>query len=279
MFGYIVPLKSELRVRELTQYQAWYCGLCKALRREYGQIPRLLLSYDCSFLALLLSGIQEGFAPCGLQRCGYKPLRKAQPVAPHNESLAYAADINVLLSYYQLRDDWQDEHRVSALIGKSAIVCAARKAISRRPIVADAVQTGIARLSEYEKQWEASIDAVADAFAQLQRQVLTGFTETPSQQREALSWLGYHMGRWIYLLDAWEDRKRDQKTGAYNPFLASGADKQRASFLIYASLNEMEKAYDLLTVYNNRGLLDNILYQGCRAKSRQALEGAADESV
>lgn len=274
MFGYITPLKSELRVRELTQYQAWYCGLCNTIRQSYGQIPRLALDYDCTFLALLLAGAEGSCAPCELRKCGYKPLQKAKPMAPACDAISYAADINVLLYEAKLADDWHDERNVPALLGKQALGRAAAKAAARRPEATSAIREGIRALSLLEAQGETSIDAAADAFAGLLRRVAAGYPPLEGTQREALSWLGYHMGRWIYLMDAWEDRAKDMKHGAYNPFLAAGADLERASFLLYASLHEMEKAYDLLTIHCNRGLLDNILYQGCRQRCKLMLEGA-----
>lgn len=274
MLGYITPLKSELRMRELTQYQAWYCGLCNSIRRAYGQVPRLVLDYDCTFLALLLAGAEGEQEPCAMKRCGYKPFRKAQPVAPPCDALAYAADINVLLYYYKLKDDWKDEHKLSALAGDIALRGAARHAERRQKKAAEAIKAGIHALSDMEACEEKSIDAVADAFAELLRQVVSGYPNLEARQREALAWLAYHMGRWIYLADAWEDRKKDEKTNAYNPFLINKVEVERASFLLYASLNEMEKAYDLLTVHCNRGILDNILYQGCRFRCKLILEGA-----
>ena len=53
MFGYIAPLKSELKVREYEVYNAYYCAICHAVKRRYGELPRLLLSYDAVFVAML----------------------------------------------------------------------------------------------------------------------------------------------------------------------------------------------------------------------------------
>lgn len=273
MFGYVMPHKAELKVRELAQYQAWYCGLCKTLRRTYGQIPRLVLDYDCTFLALLLAGIQGGTQPCKTETCGYKPLKKKAPVAQPCDALEYAADINVLLYWYKLEDDWRDEHKLSALIAHMALRPAARRATDRQPGSAQIISKSIAALSKLESDREPSIDKAADAFAILLQELACGYPMLPAGQKEALSWLGYHLGRWVYLADAWEDRADNKKTGAYNPFLIAGADRDRAAFLLYASLNEMEKAYDLLEIQSNRGLLDNIIYQGCRFRTKQLLEG------
>lgn len=273
MFGYVQPNKAELKMREYTQYQAWYCGLCKTLSSTYGQIPRLVLDYDCTFLALLLGGVQGGVQPCTLERCGYKPFKKKAPIAPPCDALGYAADLNVLLYWHKLMDDWQDERKIAALAGHASLKVAAAHAAKKQPEAAYVIAEGIATLSEMEMQLEPSIDKAADAFACMLQRLACGYPPLTNAQRETLSWLGYHLGRWIYLMDAWEDRADNEKSKAYNPFLISGAQEDRAAFLLYASLNEMEKAYDLLDIQANRGLLDNIIYQGCRLRTRQILEG------
>ena len=54
MFGYVRPNRDELKVRELRDYEALYCGLCHALGRRHGFFARFFLNYDFTFLAMLL---------------------------------------------------------------------------------------------------------------------------------------------------------------------------------------------------------------------------------
>ena len=69
MFGYIVPLKQELRMRELAQYNAYYCGLCASIGARFGQAARLTLNYDSTFLAMLLTGLSGvSRVPAGISR-------------------------------------------------------------------------------------------------------------------------------------------------------------------------------------------------------------------
>lgn len=81
MFGYVVPLKSELKVRELAQYNAYYCGLCASIGSRFGQAARLTLNYDSTFIAMLLTDL-SGSAPrpCTMRRCGYKPVPQKTPL-------------------------------------------------------------------------------------------------------------------------------------------------------------------------------------------------------
>ena len=52
MFGYIVANKPELKIREFEVYQGYYCGLCKSIKKRYGNLKRLTLNYDLTFVAL-----------------------------------------------------------------------------------------------------------------------------------------------------------------------------------------------------------------------------------
>ena len=272
MFGYVSPLKCELKVKDLALYQAHYCGLCRTIAKRYGQLPRLTLNYDCSFLALLLCGLSGG-QPCEQRRCAYKPLAGKKPVAPYTPGMEYAADVNILLAHSKLEDDWNDERRLDAFAGKSALKRAADKATRFRPETAAAIREQIRALSKLESEQCAELDAPADAFAVMMRRILMQFEAKSGEISLILGELGYHLGRWIYLIDAWDDREKDEKRHSFNPFLFSGAGEERASFLLYYSLREAQKAYDLLEPVSNRPVLDNIMYLGLSHKTESLLKG------
>ena len=113
MFGYVTIYRKGLAKEELDRYQTYYCGLCQALGRRYGLPGQLTLSYDMAFVAMLLSALYEPETRFGTGRCAPHPLR-ARPRAD-NEFQDYAADMTVLLAYYNFLDDWQDDHRRASL--------------------------------------------------------------------------------------------------------------------------------------------------------------------
>ena len=96
MFGYIQADRTRLDEEQAARYRAVYCGLCRTLRREYGAISRLALTYDMTFLAMLLASLYEPDEQSGQERCAPHPLR------PHEyaqtEFSSYAAAMNVLLA-------------------------------------------------------------------------------------------------------------------------------------------------------------------------------------
>jgi len=278
MFGYIQPDKSELRMREFAEYRAYYCGLCKCIGDAYGEPVRIALSYDCAFIALMLCGLagSDDVAKC---RCAYKPLTKPRLAARENEAIRFAADLNVLLTRAKLEDDWRDDKKLASLAGRTAMKAAFQRAKAHAPKLCEAIDAGIAELSALEKSGCADIDAPADAFARLMRDIAGCAPVEDARNATAFRHLMYHLGRWVYLIDAWDDREKDKKSGSYNPFLAAEADRERAEFLLNCSLNEAAAAYELLDIRAHEGLLDNFMRYGCREKNIEVLGGKDEQSV
>jgi len=148
--------------------------------------------------------------------------------------------------------------------------------MDRSPQLYKAISEGIEELSRLEQANTPELDAPADAFARMMKNLALAAPVASPQNRLALGHMLYHLGRWVYLVDAWEDREKDTKKGSYNPFIASGADKERAEFLLNCSLNEAINAYELLNIKAHESLLDNIIKDGCPLKNSEVLGGKDD---
>ena len=109
MFGYIVMNKPEIKMKDFDMYRSFYCGLCRELREKYGISGQITLSYDMTFVIMLLSGLYEPKTYKGTTRCILHPVRK-QPVRK-NVMTEYCADMNILLTYYKCLDDWNDDRK------------------------------------------------------------------------------------------------------------------------------------------------------------------------
>lgn len=273
MFGYIRPLECELRVREQREYRAHYCGLCKAIGRRYGQLARLTLHYDCAFLSAFLCA-RAGAPQAEARRCLCHPFRGKQPMMGPNDATDYAADVNVLLAWHSAVDHWRDERRFAALLLQIALSPARRRAERRQPELAAHVRTCLARLGELERRNAECTDEPSDAFGELMRGVIARAPATESSERPACDWMFYNLGRWVYLADAWDDRDKDKKRGAYNAFLAAGSNAEQAEFLLTVSLAEANSGYDLVTMHGPHGLIDNIMGLGCPERTRRLLHPA-----
>lgn len=265
MFGYIKPNIPELRVREKTRYDAWYCGLCRRLGDRYGIISRACLSYDCAFLALLLSSVNENHPVREeLHSCTFKPLgRKRVMIAGDSPALDYAAAICVLLAKYKLDDEVQDGKPLFAA-AKLPFAAAFSKAKKDLPDAEKVISEGLEELSMIENEGIASPDVPANSFGKLLKKLLL-LSPAPEKSLPVLGEIGFWLGRYIYLLDAWDDRQSDEKKGLYNPFVLSKSDKELAELLINISINSAISAYNLLDIHSECDLASNIICEGCFA--------------
>ena len=113
------------------------------------------------------------------------------------------------------------------------------------------------------------------------------FIEDEDKKR-ILAWLGYNIGRWIYIIDAYNDLEKDVKKNDYNTFKAKYEDKNAQEIKdtirenLYTSmtftLENAASAYNLLEIYKNKEVLDNIMYVALKAKQKSIL-GESNESL
>lgn len=266
MFGYVVPRRGELKVRELDDYQGIYCGLCHTLGRRYGFLPRLLLNYDFAFLAMVLAGPGE---PVELERrrCVACPLR-GKRVCPARPELDTAADESVILTYWKLRDSVADHgffRGLPARVLSALLRPSYRKAARLRPAFDRQTVACLEELRALEADKSPSLDRTADTFARILAAAAPATGETVRDR--ALEQLLYHVGRWIYLVDAWDDLEEDRAAGQYNPLLLRFPDgpeahRDEVRLTLDHSLNLAISAHHLDDAGPWSGVILNILCLG-----------------
>ncbi len=272
MFGYIRPLECELKVREQAEYRGVYCGLCKSIGKRYGQLERLTLSYDCAFLALTLFAIAGGatFSP---GNCGPRVYRGKRPIANASPVLDYAADVNILLAWYKAADDTADDGSAQATAARLALRRAYKKAAKANPQLDLEIRAQTDALHALEAAETASTDEPSNTFGNLLSAVVLNAPMLPQKERTAAHWMFYNLGKWVYLIDAWDDREKDEEKESYNPFLLTQMAREQAEFLLNITLNEAKKAYDLVEQQAPSGLLDNIMTLGLVHAQERVLSG------
>ena len=114
MFGYIIANKPELKIKEYEIYKSYYCGLCKTLGKNSGQIARLSLSYDMTFVYIVLSALYEPKKSRKTEKCVFHPVKKQYIMV--NSIADYVADMSVLMTYLKGRDDWKDRETIEKSI-------------------------------------------------------------------------------------------------------------------------------------------------------------------
>ena len=259
MFGYVGVNWEELTQEQKNRYQGAYCGVCRCIRDQAGNLPRLALRYDMAFLSLLLSSLYEPEEVSGEGRCLVHPMKK-RPWT-ENECVRYAADMNVALAYYNCLDDWRDDGKISAKMLAGVFGSHLPEIQARYPRQCDAIRDCISRLSELEKANCDNPDTVANCFGTLMGELLVYREDLWAP---TLRQMGMALGRFIYLLDAAVDYPRDMKQGKYNPYIAmgTGEDWPRWETYLVMAMGRCTQAYERLPLVQDKALLDNILYSG-----------------
>ena len=237
MFGYITVNRPELKVKDLELYRSCYCGVCDELCRSYGRRGQILLSYDCTFLAILLTGLYEPGETVRLRRC------LVHPAVKHRETKSvcssYAADMNVLLSYMKALDDWQDEKKETGQLSREEL-------LSRLDRVAGCSGRLLGEICVYKE----------DIWARDLRE------------------LGFYLGKFIYLMDAYDDLEKDKKSGSFNillPLLESDPDtfEETVKSLLLDMAACCCRAFERLPIVKDVDILRNVLYSGIWVRYNQ----------
>lgn len=260
MFGYIVVHKPELKVRDYETYRASYCGLCRSLKKRYGRLGQMTLSFDMTFLALLLTGLYEPQTAAGCGRCLAHPMQRHH--YRENPYFDYAADMNIILTYYKCMDDWQDEHRFSRLLFAKLLSGKMRKV--RKLYGEKAEKTGrlLKELGAFERANICDIDKTAGFFGEIMAEL---FVYRRDEWEEKLRRMGFFFGKFIYLMDAYEDIEEDLKKGRYNPLAElykKDTFEQECQQILKMMMAETSRAFELLPILEDAEILRNILYAG-----------------
>ena len=276
MFGYVTVCRECMDESDYDMFAAYYCGLCAATGEQCSQLSRLGLSYDITFLAIVLSALDDAETDTTTRRCIAHPQTKRRRVV-NDRAIDYAANMGVLLMYLKLADDWNDERSIKSIPARWALYSGMKKARKRFPKQYEGIEEQLKRLCECEKR-AAHIDEAADCFAKILEILFTPDFITDETARKILAWFGYNIGRWIYVIDAYNDIEKDFKSGSYNPFLAEIADindksaiAKRLSTTLTLNLDSAASAYELLNVYKNDGIIRHIVYTSLYMRQKKIL--------
>ena len=258
MFGYVNASLKELTQEQRQRYNAVYCGLCRSIRSRAGQAARLSLSYDMTFLALLLMSLYEPEETCGPNACKLHPIEKRPWV--DSPIIGYCADMNIALAYYNCLDDWQDDRSLMAKQMADRLQPHLAPIEAAWPRQCSAIRECIAQLTSLEKENCDNPDAPAGCFGRLMAELLVYEEDLWCP---TLREMGMALGRFIYLADAARDYKKDKRGKKYNPYLASGIEdpKHWEQHLVLA-MGRCTANFEKLPLVQDKPILDNILYSG-----------------
>ena len=279
MFGYLIASASTLTEDEIKRYKATYCGLCRCIGENHGEMSRLTLNYDMTFLVLLLESLYDCEEECGAKRCLAHPREKREYW--QSEITRYAADMQIILSYFKLLDDWKDDKSLGALTASKMLEREALSLKEKYPRQYMAVENGIGRLAQLETSNSEDADSAAASFGAIMGEL---FVYKDDRWQKYLYNMGDALGRFIYLVDAAVDLDKDKRKGDYNPFMKYyGRPDNAESFKIILKLflADAVNCFEKLPLIDDVGIMKNILCSGLWAKFEEkygSIQSAGSES-
>lgn len=295
MFGYVRTNKMELKHREILTYKGYYCGICMTLKKEYGNLSRLSLNFDTTFLQIMLTSLYEPSDSGQMMRCISHPHKKEAVIT--NEISKYCSAMNIILTYYKLKDDAQDDNSLKAKMLMALLKNAFEKARSQYPEKEEAVKTYLEELFELEKKGSQDIEETANIFGYIMAEMFNYKEDVFSKN---MYQAGFYIGKYIYMVDAFEDLQEDILNKKYNPFTEVVVTELKKSGRTPADLKEGEVIYseefkeqmkqqfyfllscasdeiDRLPLIRNKGIIDNILFSGIVQRLNKVLNETFDE--
>ena len=267
MFGHVQANLTDLSEEQKTRYKAAYCGLCHTIGNRHGQLARLGLSYDLTFLSLLLSSLYEPEEQCGQCRCLIHPCKKHCHVSCMTAD--YAADMTVALTYYKSLDDWKDDRNVIQFLYARCLKKHYGTIREKWPRQCMAIEKEITVLSQIEQGKSFNPDAAANSFGRLMEEL---FVMKQDEWESPLRTLGFGLGRYIYFADAVLDFEKDKKRGSYNPLNYIETTPEGMRPALEGMLGLASDAFEFLPLVQDAALLRNILYSGIWLKYNRGME-------
>ena len=267
MFGYVTIAAGSLTQEQQDRYRAAYCGLCHELGARYGSVGRLTLSFDSTFLYLLLSSLYEPDEQRGTARC------LPHPFKPHpwvrNSLAAYCCDMNIALAYHKCLDDWQDDHSLTGRTEAALLRKDYERIAAFYPEKCQALESCLGQIAGLEKSDSPSLDRLANLTGQMLGAL---YRYQDDMWADTLQQVGEGLGRFIYLMDAYDDLDRDQRRKRFNPLLPYRDQPDYESFVkesLTLLIAECTNAFETLPLVKDMDILRNILYAGCWSRYEQ----------
>ncbi len=270
MFGYIKPYIEELKVKDFELYKATYCGLCRTMGKCTGCVSKMTLSYDFVFFALVRMALLKAKGEVKKHRCVLHPFKK-RLMLEMNPTLEYTAKASVILTRVKLKDNINDSRGFSRFLARIAGVVSIffKKTDKNLLPLRDKIQACFDELLALEREGCDSIDMVANTSGELIGHVASfGLDEKAS---EIAYDIGFHLGKWVYVIDACDDLERDVKKGSYNVLKCAfgnelgAAEKSMLKNAMLLELDSMSKSVEKIDFYEHRdveAIVKNIVYEG-----------------
>ena len=272
MFGYIMADEKQLSPEEVARYRKVYCGVCHSLKEQNGQLCRMTLTYDMTFLAIFLSALYEPAEAHGQMRCLPHPKEAHDFV--RTSMTDYAADMTIALAYFKALDDWQDDRSLPGGLTAQLLKKRYEAVSADYPRQCADLEKNLRALSEVEAAHSDSPDAAANCFGALMASL---FVREEDYWSRTLRLFGASLGRFIYMVDAACDYDADTRKHSYNPVLLMGRQPEDMRDVLTLLLGDASAAFESLPIVSDADILRNILYEGVWQSYNESLHRRAEK--
>ncbi|MDE7070778.1 MAG: hypothetical protein K2O86_02230 [Clostridia bacterium] len=279
MFGYVIPDKLNMFMKDYYGYRGFYCGLCKSIGRRCGQLMRIGTTYDMTFLNILAHAVLDVELEMKMGTCVLNRVQK-KLIGEDDEITRKVVDISTILAHYKCVDDFKDEKSTLKKFADTFVI--KRHYKKAKKLYADfdkIVGEKYAELARLESENCSSPDKVAHPFAEIMVEI--GELVFGDNYQEPIKNLMYNLGKWVYICDAVDDVDDDFKKKGYNVFLQNYDYKDKATFLqdkqevleyvLMSAYNAILDDFDKIQVKKYEGILTNIIWYGMLNNTKELL--------
>ncbi|MCL2321264.1 MAG: DUF5685 family protein [Oscillospiraceae bacterium] len=275
MFGKVKPFIPQLKMKDYALFNEYYCGLCLSIKYNFGNISRLSLSFDMVFLAILLDSLRDEMNLSKKLYCIMRPV-KGTFAKLNSDVLDYCSYLNIYLNYFKIEDDLQDKDKMFSNIYK--LIFSKYLKENAWKLDMDYMRDELKVLKSYEKNPDGlDLDSLSMPFSSLIGYI-SSFYFKGYPFEDTLYKLGFSLGKWIYIIDAYEDLFNDMKYNKFNPICAIFNDscmtyeelrsfiKNRIEFMLFNLIEDCKNNLSILPLKKNREILSNIVDFGLTDK-------------
>ena len=227
MFGYIIPNLSSLDDAQRTRYRSVYCGLCHALRERHGLTGSATLSNDLTFLAMLLNSL-------------------------YCETEEKSSEAH-----------WLDDHNILSRSEALLLKRAYARIAGQYPEKCLAIERWLDEIHQIEAEKQSGLDAPVNSTGRMLGELFRW--QRADFWAESLYRVGDGLGRFIYMMDAYDDLPGDARRNRYNPLAEYRAREDfepmcRDALLMMVA--DCTQEFEQLPIVQDADILRNILYSG-----------------
>ncbi len=215
MYGYLRIYSDELKLKQIRLYRMYYCALCTKLGEQVGIMYRFMTSYDITLFLIIFDCLAENDKISYSLKCPMKKMKNDIEISPI--ALQYSLLACIYGIQAKLNDDYIDETKhkfINRIINNNKII--------KNLLDTDMVLKWKENMEKYyvcEKNENVSFDDCVNAIGHVYGCIFADYIDYAhiDADKNMMYMLGKNIGKYIYIMDAYDDYFDDLKKKRFNP--------------------------------------------------------------